>query len=157
MNTEQRRAISEPPRRRFLRGGRRSSDLPGRHPRVLVADSYEGARRPCIRYLDYFNFDVAAAADSQALLEEVVAQSPAVILIDSQLEKAARGLLVETTHLQKIPAILFVGGAAEASGPDQTAVHVAASLVKPFPLAAMLETIRGVLRAQMRGTVAAAS
>ena len=132
-------------------------DLPGRHPRVLVADSYEGARRPCIRYLDHFNFDVAAAADSRALLEEVVAQSPAVILIDSQLEKSSRGLLGETSQLQQIPAILFVGGVAETSEPDEAAVRVAASLVKPFPLAAMLETIRGVLRAQMQGTITAVS
>jgi DNA-binding response OmpR family regulator len=127
--------------------------LPGRHPRVIVADSYEGARRPCIRYLDHFNFDVAAAADSQALLDEVVAQSPAVILIDSQLEKSSRGLLGETSRLEKIPVILFVGGVAEGGEPDQTAVRVAASLVKPFPLAAMLEALRGVLRAQMKAAM----
>jgi DNA-binding response OmpR family regulator len=123
---------------------------------VLVADSYEGARRPVIRYLDHFNFDVAAAADSRSLLEEVVAQSPAVILIDSQLEKSSRGLLGETSQLQQIPAILFVGGVTEASESDRTAVRVAASLVKPFQLAAMLETVRGVLRAQARGRIAAA-
>ena len=117
---------------------------------MIVADSYEGARRPCIRYLDHFKFDVAAAADSRALVEEVVTQPPAVILIDSQLEKSSRQLLSETPRLKKIPAILFVGGTTEASEPDQAVVRVAASLVKPFPLAAMLETLRDVLRAQLR-------
>jgi DNA-binding response OmpR family regulator len=154
MDTEERRRQPGPDRRRVPRGGRRATDQPGRHPRVIVADSYDGARRPCIRYLDHFNFDVAAAADGKALLDQVVARSPAVILLDSQLERSSRGLLNETSGLEKIPVILFVGGVAEASEPDQTAVRAAASLVKPFPLAAMLETIRSVLRAQVRAAMA---
>ena len=53
---------ARPDRRRVPRGGRRTTDRTGLHPTILVADSYEGARRPCARYLDRFHFQVVEAS-----------------------------------------------------------------------------------------------
>src|SRR5262245_57583066 len=86
---QERRHTPGPDRRRFPRGGRRATDLPGRYPRVIVADSYEAARRPCIRYLDHFSFDVAPATDGQGAIDAIRTQSTAVILMDSHLKDPA--------------------------------------------------------------------
>src|SRR5436190_399248 len=48
-------------RREFPRGGRRIGDKPGRHPTIAIIEGYEGVRRPCARYLEYFSFDIVEA------------------------------------------------------------------------------------------------
>src|SRR3954465_12493565 len=69
-------------RRRGGGGAPRATDRPGRYPPVLVADSYEGARRPCARYLDRLNFEVIEAADGDEALARIVATPPHVILAE---------------------------------------------------------------------------
>src|SRR6476646_919215 len=80
----QRRSPRERDRRRVARGGRRGTDQEGRHPLVLVAESYEAARQSCARYLDHFNFLVREAGDRDQALA-AVAETPAVILIEGDL------------------------------------------------------------------------
>src|SRR5262245_25580041 len=146
---EERRHTLGPDRRRFSRGGRRTSDLPGRHPRVIIADSYEAARRPCIRYLDHFSFDVAPAPDGESAIEAIGTQTTAVILMDSHLkDPSSRRRLASESQTRGIPLILLVDTQSEARDPDMSDLQPAAVLVKPFPLAVMIDTISGVLRAR---------
>ena len=52
---------------------------------MLVAESYDGVRRSCARYLDRFNFQVAEAADGEQALRQITAEPPQVILAESNL------------------------------------------------------------------------
>ena len=134
-------------RRRAPRGGRRSSDRPGASPPVLIADAYDGARLPAARYLDKFNFDVAEATDGEQALRRIVADPPALILADWSLPlmpaKALCEWLDQCSFTRRIPVIVLVGD----WEPGDVVPPVAGILVKPFPLAAMVEEIRRVLRA----------
>ncbi len=114
---------------------------------MIVADSYEAARRPCIRYLDHFSFDVAPATDGQGAIDAIRSQSTAVILMDSHLkDPASRKRLGAESRTLGVPLILMVDTQSEARDPDLSDLRAAAILVKPFPLAVMIDTIRGVLR-----------
>ena len=149
---QERRQASVPDRRRFPRGGQRPYDRPGRHPRVIVADSYSGVRRPCVAYLTHFNFLVEEAERSSSLMEAVQAagEPPAVVIMDCELADSAVQLrLLETP----VPVILLVDSAEDASIRTNAALAPAAVLVKPFALASMLEAIRTVLRARMASPI----
>ena len=129
----------------MVRGGRRTSDRPGRYPQVLVADSYEGARRPCARYLDRLNFDVLEAADGDEALARVVAMPPDVILTEWFLPAmpAPRFAqwLGQSWRTREIP-LIALSSTVEAATP----AGIAAVLAKPFSLQVMVEEIRRVLR-----------
>ena len=139
-------------RRRVPRGGRRATDRPGHHPAVLVADHYDSARQPCARYLAAFHFDVLQAADGGQAINYVTAAGPSVILVEWALPAmpAARlyQWLAENGHTRDIPIIVLMG-AYDGSAPIPP---VAAILLKPFPLASMLEEIRRALRSSARRT-----
>src|SRR5262245_43675645 len=77
-----------PDRRRVPRGGRRASDRPGRHPHVLVADSYEAARICCVKYLDRLGFGVLETGSGSGVLAHIDAQSAHVIVIEHGLPEA---------------------------------------------------------------------
>ena len=91
MILHERRQTSVPDRRRFPRGGQRPGDRPGRHPRVIIADSYSGVRRPCVAYLTHFNFQVEEAERGSSLMDAVLAEGepPAVVLMDCELADSA--------------------------------------------------------------------
>src|ERR1700675_3109397 len=93
MNTPERRQRSGD-RRRVPRGGRRPGDQPGRYPSLLVADSYKGARTPCVRYLDRFGFRVDEAADGNEALAAIAARPPHVILVEDALPKMSAWRMV---------------------------------------------------------------
>ena len=79
-------------RRRVPRGGRRATDRSGKYPTVLVAESYDGVRKSCARYLDRFNFQVAEAADGEQALTQIAAEPPQVILAESNLPAMPAGV-----------------------------------------------------------------
>jgi CheY-like chemotaxis protein len=137
-----------PDRRRVPRGGRRPYDRIGAHPPILVADAYEGARLPAVRYLARFNFEVAEAATGEEALQRIVAATPQVILADWSLPTMpARHLcqwLEQSWRTRHIPVILMIG-----DYDGQPIPPVAGMLIKPFSLATMLEEIRRVIRASM--------
>ena len=81
MSTPERRQPQAVDRRRVPRGGRRTDDQPGRHPNLLVADGYLGARTPCVRYLDRFGFAVDEAGDANEALAIIDAKAPNLILL----------------------------------------------------------------------------
>src|SRR6266508_3164295 len=87
-------------RRRVPRGGRRDGDQPGRFPNLLVADDYDGARIPCVRYLDRFGFHIEQAVDGQEALSKVEAAPPHVILVASSLRKAPVAEIVKRLRAQ---------------------------------------------------------
>ena len=150
MILHERRQTSVPDRRRFPRGGQRPGDRPGRHPRVIIADSYSGVRRPCVAYLTHFNFQVEEAERGSSLMDAVLAEGepPAVVLMDCELADSAVQLrLLETPP--RVPVILLVDSVEDASIRTNAALAPAAVLVKPFALASMLDAIRTVLRASM--------
>jgi DNA-binding response OmpR family regulator len=128
------------------RGGRRESDRPGRFPPVLVADSYEGARRPCARYLGRFNFEVAEAANGEDALKQIVSSTPRLILTEWTLPTMPADRLclwlAQGWRTRDIPVIVV----ASDFDARRDMPSVAAILVKPFSLERMLSEIRRVLR-----------
>src|SRR5262249_30023057 len=85
MHTPERRLERLPDRRKVARGGRRVTDRAGKYPNLLVADSYPGARKPCARYLDLFNFHVEEASSGEEALACIQAGPPQVILAELTL------------------------------------------------------------------------
>jgi len=142
--TLERRFIEGPDRRRLSRGGRRATDLQGRHPRVLIADSDAGARRPCVRYLSLFGFDVEEAATSDETVVPFNSRRPHLIIADATLSSAAR----ITTTLAKEFHIPVIVTTTDHGGPVPP--EAAGVLVKPFPLATMLNEIRRALNVAER-------
>jgi CheY-like chemotaxis protein len=135
-------------RRGAPRGGRRAGDRAGAYPSVLVADSYDGARQPVVRYLQRFHFSVHEAADGEAALQKIVTAAPHVIVADSALPTLpARRLfhwLEQSRPTRAVPLIVLVNE----YDPDEGIPPAAAVLVKPFSLASMLDEVRRVLRTQ---------
>ena len=149
MTTSDRRHVRSGDRRRVPRGGRRTGDQPGRYPNLLVADSYDSARNPCVRYLDRFGFHVEAAADGNEALAMIGARPPHVILVEAGLPHVSASRMVrrlkEQPRTKSIPVIVMTRDFDTAGFQPSPA---AAVLVKPFALSAMLHEIRRVLREQ---------
>lgn len=144
------RRREEPDRRRVPRGGRRPYDRPGRHPSLLVADGYEGARKPCARYLQRLNFDVIEAETGEEALARIVQAPPRLILTEWSLPSMPDGRLTQWLaqgfRTRDIPVILIANGA----NPSLPLPTVAGVLRKPFTLAQMIAEVRRVLRATDR-------
>ena len=117
---------------------------------MLIADSYEGARQACARYLEQFHFAVAEAADGEQALARIVETTPQVILTEWDLPSMPAGRLQQWISQRRphsdIPVIVL----ATAVEADAKVPNVAGLLRKPFSLAEMLEEVRRVLR----GTIA---
>ena len=140
-----RRFTTDSDRRRMPRGGRRTSDRPGRFPVLLVADAYEGARQSFVRYLTRFGFRVEEAgttAQALALLDTV---RPHVMLADLTLPGAS-ALLQGTGAAAPGGVPVPIIGLLTWEG-SRTPPEVAGVLVKPFRLRVMLDEVRQVLRA----------
>jgi DNA-binding response OmpR family regulator len=139
-----------PDRRAVARGGRRPYDRPGHYPKLLIADSYEGARVPCARYLDHFGFHVDQAADGQEALAAMEAGLPHLLLVEHSLPKLPASGLVEwiekAGHDRQVPVILMLSDFDAVAPRDMP--PSAAVLVKPFPLSTMLQEVRRALRLQ---------
>jgi len=150
MNSPERRYYQGPDRRRVPRGGRRATDTPGRFPNVLVAESYEGARIPCVKYLDRFGFRVDEAADGHEALAKIAATPTHVILVESGLPNGPLSRIVH--HVRHELAFTSVPVIVMASDVDAAesirAEPLVAVLAKPFSLSTMIEEVRRLLRAQ---------
>lgn len=148
MNISERRTEVGLDRRRIARGGRRDGDRPGRFPHLLIADSYDGVRIPCVRYLHKFGFEVAEAADGLDALAKIAAAPPHVILMESALPHAPLSQLVRRLRsrpdTRSIPIIVMTSDVEWGAdgGSEEPLVSV---LVKPFGLAAMLQAVRRLL------------
>ena len=151
MQISERRLERLPDRRRVARGGRRVTDQTGKYPNLLVADSYPGARKPCARYLDLFNFHVEEAASGEEALTRIEEGQPQVILAELTLPgMGARELsqwLGERIAANPIPVIVMMSEF-EGRATEPLPASVAGVLVKPFPLATMIEEVRRVLRSR---------
>ena len=134
-------------RRRVPRGGRRAPDRPGRHSLVLVAESYDGVRQACARYLQQFNFAVTEAADGEQALARIVASPPQLILTEWDLPMMPAGQLAQWVAQRRpdsdIPVIVLANAVEGEGGAVPRAAGV---LRKPFSLPEMLEEVRRVLR-----------
>jgi DNA-binding response OmpR family regulator len=127
------------------RGGRRPYDQPGKHPPVLVADTDDAVRRAFVRYLEMFGFRVAQAVRiDDGLAEDDTGTLPDVIVTDLTSAAAAR-----LASSPRVPTIVTVTDDLQAAPP-----HAAARLVKPFPLPALLDEMRRILRRQTEPTQA---
>ena len=119
-----------------------------------MAESYDGVRESCSRYLDQFNFQVVQAAHGEQVLAHVAAEPPHVILTELNLP-AMPALrltqwLAQNWRTRKVPVIVLAeeGESVEAL---EFRNHVAGVLVKPFSLVTMLDEVRRVLRAGVPG------
>jgi len=127
------------------RGGRRPYDQPGKHPPVLVADTDDAVRRAFVRYLEMFGFRVAQAVRiDDGLAEDDTGTLPDVIVTDLTSAAAAR-----LASSPRVPTIVTVTDDLQAAPR-----HAAARLVKPFPLPALLDEMRRILRRQAEPTQA---
>jgi DNA-binding response OmpR family regulator len=145
-----------PDRRRVPRGGRRTADRPGRYPPLLIAESYEGVRKSCSRYLQQFHFQVVQAATGEEALARIVAEPPHLILAEVNLPSMPAGRLAhwlaQSWRTRHIPVIVMAAAIDESLGPAEFQSLVAGVLLKPFSLRVMLDEIRRVLRAtEVRG------
>ena len=113
-------------RRRVPRGGRRTTDRPGKHPAVLIAESYEGVRQSCSRYLDRFHFQVVEAAHGEQAIARIAAEPPQLILTELNLPSMPAGRLKQwlsqSWRTRQIPIIVLAddldGPAAERAPPS---------------------------------------
>lgn len=133
-------------RRRVPRGGRREYDLPGRGPSVMVADSYEGARRPCVRFLERFNFSVTAAATGEDAFMQLSTHSPRVLLLEWTPAMTSGIRLRDWFSLENRRFPIRVIAVAGSLSPEDEFPGADALLIKPFSLEAMLAEIRRQLR-----------
>ena len=149
MSHVERRTETPADRRRMARGGRRDTDRPGKFPNVLLADSYDAARRPCARYLDLLNFHVREAAEGHEAIAQIQASHPHLILVERALPSmdAAQisDWLQQHPDLRSVPIIVLTTEFERREGLELPS-NVAGVLVKPFPLTTMIEEIRRVLR-----------
>ena len=147
MTTPERRSNGGSDRRLVPRGGRRDGDRAGRYPHLLVADSYDGVRVPCVRYLTRFGFHVDEAADGDEVLAKVDAAPPHMILVENGLANAPASLIVrqlrERSSARSIPIVVMASSLDAGRSDDRWYVG---RLVKPFALSAMLQELRRVLR-----------
>jgi DNA-binding response OmpR family regulator len=133
-------------RRAVSRGGRRPYDRPGRYPNLLIADSYDGARVPCARYLDHFGFQVDQAVDAESAAAAMQNRQPHVLLVEASLPKTYESGLaewLEATGVRQIPVIVMLS---DFDGGEKLLPATASMLVKPFPLLAMLQEVRRAIR-----------
>ena len=113
---------------------------------MLFADSYEGARVPCARYLSRFNFEVAEAANGEDALKQIVFSMPRLIVTEWGLPTMPADRLCQWLaqgwRTRDIPVIVV----ASDFDARREMPCVAAILVKPFALETMLAEVRRVLR-----------
>jgi DNA-binding response OmpR family regulator len=128
-----------PDRRHGARGGRRASDLPGQYPLVLIADSDDGARNVCVRYLHQFGFQVAEARTGGEAAAALDTSRPHVAITELAVASASR-FRAGLTKDSRIPVIVMTTDEAAKVPPDSAGV-----LVKPFALAMLLHEVRRVL------------
>jgi CheY-like chemotaxis protein len=130
------------------RGGRRAFDRAGQHPTVLIADSYQPARVPCVRYLQLFNFRVNEAADAEEVIDRIREVPPRLIIMEQRLPvmeaSTLRRWLAADHRTRQIPIIVTTSDFN--IGIDARLEGMAGLLTKPFPLATMLDEVRRVLR-----------
>ena len=153
MASSNRRAGRTSDRRQEPRGGRRASDRPGHHPTLLVAESYEHVRRPLVRYLEHFSFNVAEAANGAEVMAAVKRLRPKIILTELTLPNMAAGRLSRCLE-ESVPAPRspIIAMADELSPDIDTKLGQPEGLLfKPFPLVKALEEVRRVLRARTNG------
>jgi DNA-binding NtrC family response regulator len=143
------RRQASPDRRQIARGGRRATDRPGRHPHVLVADSYDGARIPCVKYLDRMGFAVLEAGNGQCALEHIDASAAHVIVIENGLRDASVSQIVHRLRGagQEVPLIVMTSDLDVVKDTAVAGLPLVAVLEKPFSLMTMVREIRRLLRA----------
>jgi DNA-binding response OmpR family regulator len=111
-----------------------------------VADSYEGVRRPFVRYLERYHFDVVEATSGEEALAKITAHAPQVVLIEWDLpmldDTRLSQWLLEAWRRREVQVIAMAGD----RDPKSPMVRADGVLMKPFSLAVMLEEVRRVLR-----------
>jgi DNA-binding response OmpR family regulator len=133
-------------RRRVPRGGRRAVDQPGRFPNVLVADSYDGARTPCVRYLNQLGFCVMEASGGNEALRHLEAMTPQLILIENGLPNApVLDIARRLSESSKTVPLIVMTSALDDTAETVALLPLVSVLQKPFSLATMLEEIRRLL------------
>jgi len=142
------RRHASPDRRRFARGGRRATDRAGRHPQVLVADSYDGARIPCVKYLNRMGFGVLEAGNGLSALEHIDASAAHVIVIENGLPDASVSQIVHRLRGtgQAVPLIVMTSHLDVVEDTTVAGLSLVAVLEKPFSLTTMLREIQRLLR-----------
>ena len=116
---------------------------------MLVADSYDGARIPCVKYLGRLGFGVLEAGGGHQALAHINAMTADVVLLESGLPNASVEHVVR--RLSERPTavpLIVMAGALDALEDTVARMPLVAVLEKPFSLTTMLEEIRRLIRAQ---------
>jgi CheY-like chemotaxis protein len=149
VNDPDARRFHRPDRRRVARGGRRNYDRSGRDPLLLVADSYDQARRVYARYLSLFGFLVKEAQNAAEAIDGL-RSAPRVLVAEPRILMRSAARLWDQTEsdpgTRSIPVILLVADLEVGEG-VMRGLRPAAILHKPFHLASLMMAVRRILRA----------
>lgn len=142
----ERRTLTD--RRQAPRGGRRATDRPGRHPRILIADSYDGARIPCVKYLNRLGFGILEAGDGYEAMAHIAARVADVIVIEHGLPNAPVAQVASGLRGSQGVPIIVTTSQLDIVEDTVTGLPHVAVLEKPFSMTMMLAEIRRLLRAR---------
>jgi len=121
-------------------------DQPGRFPNVLVADSYDGARTPCVRYLNQLGFRVMEANGGDQALAHLQVMTPDLILIENGLPNASASYIArQLSESAKAVPVIVMMSALDDAAETVARLPLVSVLQKPFSLSTMLEEIRRLL------------
>ena len=132
-------------------------------PILLVAEEDAELRQIYARYLTGRGYRVETAADGLECLEKLRRLVPAVLVLDRQLRwGGGDGVLAwlrEQRAAAGVPVVLTAAADGPADVADDLRPPVVKLLPKPFPLTALLESVRTAVaeRAVQRGSRAACS
>jgi DNA-binding response OmpR family regulator len=135
------------------RGGRRAADFGNPCPTVILADSYDAARKLYSRFLDRYRFRVETATTGAELLDLLRREHPAVILCEPSLPGLSlTALAAELAAYRKDAGVeVLLLGDGRRLDPDLTSiVQPSAVLEKPFELSQLLEAVRRAIRIGMK-------
>jgi DNA-binding response OmpR family regulator len=114
---------------------------------VLVADSSDAARLPCVKYLNLLGFAVDQAVSGSEVLAKLEKAAPHVMLVESGLPNAPISQIVDELKkaAKAIPVIVMTSDLGVLAH-GAAALPYVAVLEKPFSLSIMVEEIRRLLR-----------
>ena len=120
-------------------------------PRILVVDDEPTVLQLNVRILASAGYEVEGAADGAAAWDSLQVGSYDLLVTDNKMPKLTGVELIARIHAagMRLPVIMATGTAPEAEFIRRPELKPAATLLKPYPAADFLGTVKTVLCAAM--------